>query len=125
MSSPLICMTLTGKTIEEDVKLTQKYEKYCDVVELRADHLDENEQLLIRKFPALINKPCILTIRRDSDGGLWSGNDFSRTNLFGRALAYADPDKRRNFAYVDFEEDYPKYSGCGYGFWCKNYQKLS
>ena len=106
MSSPLICMTLTGKTIEEDVKLTQKYEKYCDVVELRADHLDENEQLLIRKFPALINKPCILTIRRDSDGGLWSGNDFSRTNLFGRALAFADPDKRRNFAYVDFEEDY-------------------
>lgn len=106
MSQPLICMTLTGKTIEEDIKLTQKYEKYCDVVELRADHLDENEQLLIRKFPALVKKPCILTIRRDSDGGNWTGNDFSRTNLFGRALAFADPDKKRNFAYVDFEEDY-------------------
>ena len=106
MGQPLICMTLTGKTIEEDIKLSQKYEKFCDVLELRADHLDENEQLLIRKFPALVKKPCILTIRRDSDGGLWTGNDFSRTNLFGRALAFADPDKKRNFAYVDFEEDY-------------------
>lgn len=106
MSAPLICMTLTGKTIDEDISLVQKYEKYCDIVELRADYLDEESQLLIRKFPALIKKPCILTIRRSSDGGLWTGSEFSRTNLFGRALAFADPDIKRNFAYVDFEEDY-------------------
>ena len=91
MATPLICMTLTGQTIEENINLVQKYQKYCDIVELRADHLLEDEQLLIRKFPALINKPCILTIRRNSDGGKWSGSEFSRTNLFGRALAFADP----------------------------------
>ncbi len=106
MGTPLICMTLTGRSIEEDINLVHKYEKYCDLVELRADYLKEDEQLLVRKFPALINKPCILTIRRNSDGGLWTGSEFSRTNLFGRALAFADPDKKRNFAYVDFEEDY-------------------
>lgn len=99
-------MTLTGKTLEENVKTVQKYEKFCDVVELRVDYLTEDEQLVIRNFPSLISKPCILTIRRDIDGGKWTGGDFSRTNLFGRALAFADQNKARNFAYVDFEEDY-------------------
>jgi len=106
MNKPLVCMTLTGKTLEEDVQLVQKYEKNCDIVELRVDYLTEEEQLSIRRFPKLISKPCILTIRRDIDGGKWTGSDFSRTNLFGRALAFADTDKSRNFAYVDFEEDY-------------------
>ena len=106
MAIPLVCMTLTGKTLEEDAKIVQKYEKFCDVVELRADYLNEDELLQVRHFPSLISKPCILTIRRDTDGGRWTGSDFSRTNIFGRALSFANQDKRRNFAYVDFEEDY-------------------
>jgi len=106
MNEPLICMTLTGKTIEEDIKLVKKYEKYIDLVELRVDYLSEEEQLYARRFPAMIFQPCILTIRRDVDGGLFSGSEFARTNLFGRALAFANPDKAKNFAYVDFEEDF-------------------
>ena len=42
--------------------------------------------------------PCILTIRRDVDGGLFTGGEFARTNLFVRALAFAHPDKAKNFA---------------------------
>ena len=106
MNRPLICMTLTGKTLEEDKKLVKKYEKQIDMVELRVDHLSEDEQLYVKRFPSLINLPCLLTIRRDVDGGLFSGGEFSRTSLFGRALAFANPDKSKNFAYVDFEEDY-------------------
>lgn len=106
MNQPLICMTLTGSTLEEDLKLVKKYEKQIDLVELRVDYLTENEQLYARRFPSLIRQPCILTIRRDVDGGKFNGGEFSRTNLFGRALAFADPDKSRNFAFVDFEEDY-------------------
>ena len=106
MNPPLICMTLTAKTLEDDYKLVKKYEKQIDIVELRVDHLTEEEQLYVKRFPSMINLPCILTIRRDVDGGLFKGGEFSRTNLFGRALAFANPDKSRNFAYVDFEEDY-------------------
>ena len=69
MNQPLICMTLTGKTLDEDLKLVKKYEKYIDLVELRVDHLNEDEQLNARRFPAMIYQPCILTIRRDIDGG--------------------------------------------------------
>ena len=106
MNQPLVCMTLTGKTLEEDLMLVKKYEKYIDMVELRVDFLEENEQLLIRRFPAMIRQPCILTIRRDIDGGLFTSGEFSRTNLFARALAFANQDKAKNFAYVDFEDDY-------------------
>ncbi|MCQ2575904.1 MAG: type I 3-dehydroquinate dehydratase [Treponema sp.] len=106
MNSPLICMTVTGTTLAEDVALVHKYEKYIDLVELRVDYLTEDEQLSIRKFPAMINKPCILTIRRDIDGGKFSSGEFSRTNLFARALSFANENKSKNFAYVDFEEDY-------------------
>ena len=106
MNQPLICMTLTGKTLEDDLKLVKRYEKQIDLVELRVDYLCEEEQLYVKRFPSMINLPCILTIRRDIDGGLFTGGEFSRTNLFGRALAFADPDKSKNFAYVDFEEDY-------------------
>ena len=34
MNQPLICMTLTGKTLEENLKLVKKYEKHIDLVEL-------------------------------------------------------------------------------------------
>ena len=106
MNQPLVCMTLTGKTLEENLKLVKKYEKYIDIVELRVDHLNEDEQLYARRFPAMIYQPCILTIRRDIDGGLFNGGDFARTNLFARALAFANPDKSKNFAFVDFEDDF-------------------
>ena len=106
MSQPLVCMTLTGQTLEENFRLVKKYDKHIDVVELRVDYLNEEEQLYARRFPAMIRQPCILTIRRDIDGGKFKGGEFSRTNLFGRALAFADQDRRKNFAYVDFEDDY-------------------
>ena len=32
MNQPLICMTLTGKTLEENLKLVRKYEKYIDKI---------------------------------------------------------------------------------------------
>ena len=57
MNQPLVCMTLTGKTLEEDLKLVKKYEKYIDIVELRVDHLNEDEQLYARRFPAMIYQP--------------------------------------------------------------------
>lgn len=106
MSSPLVCMSLTGKTLEEDVQLAKKYADCVDVVELRVDYLNEDEQLYIKRFPSMVRVPCILTIRRDVDGGLYDGGEFSRTSLFGRALAFANTDRDKNFAYVEFEEDY-------------------
>ena len=106
MQRSKICLCLTGKTIQEDLDLIETYRNYIDIVELRVDYLLPDERLLIRKFPELAGIPCILTIRRKNDGGLFDGAEVSRTTLFARALAYAEKDSRKNFAYIDMESDY-------------------
>ena len=106
MSQPLVCLTLTASTLEENAALVRKYSRCIDVAELRVDFLAPDEQLSVRRFPAMVNVPCILTIRRTADGGRFASNEMSRTMLFGRALAFADQDPQKNFAYVDFEQDF-------------------
>lgn len=106
MGKPLICLCLTGKTMNEDLEIIDRYRKYIDLVELRVDFLEEDERLHIREFPAKAGIPCILTIRRIIDGGLFAEGEAARSMLFARALAYADEDTNKNFAYVDFEEDF-------------------
>ncbi len=106
MSKPLICLCLTASSVAEDLALIKKYRPYIDLVELRVDMLNEDERLEIRDFPSKANLPCILTIRRTVDGGKFSEGEGSRSMIFARALAYASEDKKKNFAYVDFEEDF-------------------
>ncbi|MCL2175698.1 MAG: type I 3-dehydroquinate dehydratase [Treponema sp.] len=100
-----ICLCLTGKTIKRNQEILEKYRKYADIAELRVDCLDPDDQLYIRRFPELAGMPVILTIRRDSDGGYFSGGEGARVKLLARGLAYANDDSRYNFAYVDIEDD--------------------
>ena len=106
MESPRICLTLTGSTLAENVAILEKYREYIDMAELRVDFLSDDEKLHARKFPAMAGLPCILTIRRSMDGGLFKEGEAARTILFARALSFADPDKKNNFEYVDFEDDF-------------------
>lgn len=106
MSRPLVCLSLTCKTLEENVEIVRKYHSYIDLVELRVDFLNEDECLYVRNFPSMVKIPCILTIRRKIDGGEYVAGESSRTMLFARAMAFADQNKENNFQYVDFEEDF-------------------
>jgi 3-dehydroquinate dehydratase/shikimate dehydrogenase len=100
-----ICLCLTGKTISRDLEVLEKYRKYLDMVELRVDYLDPDERFLIRRFPEMAGLPVILTIRRRIDGGNFVGGEGSRIGLFSKGLAFAEADRRHNFAYVDLEDD--------------------
>ncbi|MBR2462284.1 MAG: type I 3-dehydroquinate dehydratase [Spirochaetaceae bacterium] len=106
MERPRICLCLTGKSLAEDLEILETYRNWIDMVELRVDYLEKDERLHIRKFPQLAGIPCILTIRRNIDGGQFVEGEASRTMLFARGLAFAEQDVRKNFTYVDFEEDY-------------------
>ena len=101
-----ICLCLTEKTLGRNLEILNKYRRFADIAELRVDCLDPNERLLIRRFPELAGLPVILTIRRDIDGGYFTGGEGARVKLLARGLAYADADSRFNFAYVDIEEDF-------------------
>ncbi|MDR1286417.1 MAG: type I 3-dehydroquinate dehydratase [Treponema sp.] len=100
-----ICLCLTGKTLARDLEILAKYRRYADIAELRVDCLEPDERLMIRRFPEQAGLPVILTIRRTADGGFYSGGEGARINLLSRGLAFAEADRRRNFAYVDIEED--------------------
>jgi len=97
---------LTAKTIKRNLEILNKYRKYTDLAELRVDCLDADERLYIRRFPELAKLPVILTIRRDVDGGYFSGGEGARVKLLANGLAYANADSRFNFAYVDIEDDF-------------------
>jgi 3-dehydroquinate dehydratase/shikimate dehydrogenase len=100
-----ICLCLTAKTVRRDLEILEKYRKYADIAELRVDCLDPDERLLVRRFPEQAGMPVILTIRRSEDGGRFVGGEGARINLLARGLAFADADRRLNFAYLDVEDD--------------------
>ena len=100
-----ICLCLTSSTLSENLKILEENRKYIDIAELRADCLEPDERLLMRRFPDMAGLPIILSIRRTIDGGNYVGGDGSRITLFAKGLAYADANRRRNFAYVDLEND--------------------
>ena len=100
-----ICLCLTGKTLARDLEVLEKYRKFTDIAELRADCLEPDERFHIRKFPVMAGLPVILTIRRVGDGGKYAGHEGARITLLSRGLAFAEADPRRNFSYVDLEDD--------------------
>ncbi len=106
MEKPKVCLTLTGRTLEEDLKILDKYRKYVDIAELRADFLSEDERLVLKRFPQMAGLPCILTIRRVKDGGQFKEGEAARTMLFARTLALTDDSNPKNFDYIDFEDDF-------------------
>ena len=101
-----ICLCLCADTLKKNLEILNTYRKYVDIVELRADYLTPDESLHIRKFPQMAKIPVILSVRRKCDGGTYTGGESSRTTIFARGLAFADKDVKKNFAYIDLEEDY-------------------
>jgi 3-dehydroquinate dehydratase/shikimate dehydrogenase len=100
-----VCLCLTGKTIARNLEILEKYRKYVDVAELRVDYLEADERFHIRRFPESAGLPTILTVRRKIDGGRFFEGEGARIVLLASGLAFADADRRRNYAYVDIEED--------------------
>jgi len=105
---PRICLTLTGRTLEEDLAQYRSQRLFTDMVELRVDLLDATNRARAAEFPAMLRKcggsahavPVILTFRRKSDGGAFEGGEKTRIAFFRKALSAG------GFAYVDFEEDF-------------------
>ncbi len=103
---PLVCLSLTAKTIAENLAVLERYRDYIDIVELRADLLDPSEAFVVRDFPVLAGLPCILAVRRKCDGGGFTDGEGQRLVILAKAIAYARPDKSANYAYVDLECDF-------------------
>ncbi len=105
-TKPKICICLTGKTIDEDIRILDRYRSVVDYVELRADCLDPSERFYIRSFPERAGLPSMLTIRRTQEGGKFNDGEGVRLVLFAKALSFPKADPRANYTYVDLESDF-------------------
>ena len=108
-----ICLTLTGKTLEEDIEQYRSQRYFSDMVELRVDLLKKGERAKAAKFPAMLAKeatwrvPCLLTFRRKCDGGAFEGDEAERVKFFEKVLAAKNAKVAEgSFDYVDFEEGF-------------------
>ena len=108
-----ICLTLTGKTLEEDIEQYRSQRYFADMVELRVDLLKKGERAKVAKFPAMLAKeatwrvPCLLTFRRKCDGGAFEGDEAERVKFFEKVLAANNAKVAEgSFDYVDFEEGF-------------------
>lgn len=97
----MICLTLSGSTLascKEEVAINRSN---IDLCELRVDLLEESEQERAREFPAMVDLPVILTLRRRIDGGRSELTERARRALLLKAL-------EGDFKYIDLEEDIKK-----------------
>ena len=108
-----ICLTLTGKTLEEDIEQYRSQRYFTDMVELRVDLLKKGERAKVAKFPAMLAKdatwhvPCLLTFRRKCDGGAFENDEAERVKFFEKVLAAKNAKVAEgSFDYVDFEEGF-------------------
>ncbi len=125
---PRICLTLTGKTLAEDIAQYESQRYFTDMVELRVDLLEKSERAKVAEFPKMLAKsspwkvPIVLTFRKACDGGAFKGKEaervkffekmfsagkFSRANALHVAKSNNQTIKQSNiFSYVDFEEGF-------------------
>ncbi len=96
--TPLICLVLTGKTIQENREQLAKNRPYIDLCELRVDYLEPTQYTHLSTFPQEADLPVILTCRREADGGQFKGSEKERVALLEAAL-------EGPFTYIDLEID--------------------
>ena len=112
-----ICLTLTGKTLEEDIEQYRSQRYFTDMVELRVDLLKKSERSKVAEFPKMLLKEAmwkvrvVLTFRKACDGGAFEGREEERVKFFDKILAHKNLSRRRGdaeigFEYVDFEEGF-------------------
>ena len=112
---PRVCLTLTGKTLAEDLAQYESQRYFTDMVELRVDLLKKSERAKVAEFPKMLAKsspwkvPIVLTFRRACDGGAFKGKEEERVKFFKKifsplhALHVLHGSK---IDYVDFEEGF-------------------
>lgn len=96
--SPKVCLSLTERTIRENLACVERERHRLDVVEVRADFLEAAELEGLKSFPRRAGVPAILTFRRSGDGGVQAITERERLAALERAL-------EGEWAFVDFEHD--------------------
>jgi 3-dehydroquinate dehydratase/shikimate dehydrogenase len=97
MRDPLVCVTVTGRTMEE-IRRARDAAAQADLVEMRLDHVDRPDALGAVEGR---RRPVIVTCRASWEGGSFSGSEEEREQLLTDAQAagaeYIDVEARAEF----------------------------
>ena len=94
----LICVPITEANVPDAVEAMKKAkEKGADLVELRLDYIGDLDDTKIGDLVDGVEIPKIVTIRPESDGGFWKGEENDRINHLQTCLSFGAE-------YVDIEE---------------------
>ena len=80
------CLRLTADSIAGDLALLERHRCEVDLAELAADYLSPRELAAADRLPALAGLPVILAVRRQRDGGCWTGDERERAAATVRVL---------------------------------------
>ncbi|TVR60087.1 MAG: type I 3-dehydroquinate dehydratase [Spirochaetaceae bacterium] len=104
----MICLSVTGGTVAENIRLIRPYLSKIDAIEFRADRLDSASVEPISSFPEHLRAALpgvrelsggvILTVRRTRDGGSWQNGEQRRLEVIAESL-------RAGYSHVDLEID--------------------
>ncbi|MDA1316391.1 MAG: type I 3-dehydroquinate dehydratase [bacterium] len=98
-----ICTPVTGKTIDEFLSNLNKTQEVSGFVELRVDSIENVSESDIETISQNLTVESIFTCRKNSEGGMYGGDEKSRIMILEHAL-------NQNFDFVDIElstmEDY-------------------
>ncbi|HUV06835.1 MAG TPA: shikimate dehydrogenase [Spirochaetia bacterium] len=99
MGKAVLCLCLTGRTIQENLNTLNDFKGTYDLAELRADFLLPSEWQYLKAFPLKAPCPVIMTIRKPGDGGLFAHPEEDRLKIFRGVTG-------GGYAFFDFEEDF-------------------
>ena len=80
----MICIPITAKTTNEALKLVKTTQ--ADIIELRADFIRDISIKNLEKILKNTKKHLIVTVRKSSEGGKFSGSEEKRLELLKKAI---------------------------------------
>ena len=93
-----VCLTVAEPTVEAVVNRVESLQSLIDLVEVRADFLRPEEIAAVDRIPKLSPVPAVFTLRRENDGGRWTGTESERRSILRRAAG-------AGYAFLDLESD--------------------
>ncbi|ADN01270.1 type I 3-dehydroquinate dehydratase [Spirochaeta thermophila] len=92
-----VCLSLTGRTRKEAETQLARWREEVDLLEVRADCMDEGEWEGLGEWASGLGLPAILTLRSDRDGGFFEGTEDVHDEALGELI------RQGGWAYVDVE----------------------
>ena len=74
----MLALVLNAPTLKENLELLERNRPYVSLAELRVDMLRPSSLKAAASFPEKAGLPVILTCRRKSDGGAYTGTEERR-----------------------------------------------